>query len=116
MIGDGQRVAVVTVAELELALEVSAPQIVGRHARGQVGYAGARAGSANAFDQAVPMQHGVDGALGRDAHVLVQAANQELANLARAPMGLLALERDDQALDLRRQLIGIADRPARPIA
>ena len=32
MVGDGQRIAVAAVAELELALEVGAPQIVGRGA------------------------------------------------------------------------------------
>jgi hypothetical protein len=32
---NGQRVAVLAVAELELAFEVGAPQIVGRYASGQ---------------------------------------------------------------------------------
>jgi hypothetical protein len=63
----------------------------------------------NAFDQAVAMQDRVDGALGRDAQVPVEPAYQELADLARTPMRLLALEPDDQALDLVRQLVGIAN-------
>src|SRR5450631_960510 len=62
------------------------------------------------------MQDGVDGALGRDAQVAVQAADQQFPNLARTPMGLLVLEPDDEALDLGRELIGIAYRPARAIA
>jgi len=45
----------VTVAELELALEVSTPQIVRCYARRKLGSARPRAGLANAFDQAVPM-------------------------------------------------------------
>jgi hypothetical protein len=70
----------------------------------------------NASDQAVAVQHGVDGALGRNAHVLVQATDQELANLARTPMWLFALEANDEALDLRRQLVGIAYWPPTAIA
>jgi hypothetical protein len=34
VVGNGQRVAVVTIAELELAFEVGAPQIVGADAGG----------------------------------------------------------------------------------
>src|SRR5574338_1007076 len=70
----------------------------------------------DALDQAVPVQNGMDGALCRNARVLVQAAHQELANLARAPMGFLALEVNDQAFDLRRQLVGVAHWPTRAIA
>ena len=46
VVGDGQGVAVVTVAELELALEVGAPQIVGRNAGGQRRSAGPWTGAA----------------------------------------------------------------------
>ena len=35
MVGDGQRVTVPPIAELELGLEVGAPQIIGASARGQ---------------------------------------------------------------------------------
>ena len=35
MVGDGQGIAVPAIAELELALEVGAPQVVGRGARRQ---------------------------------------------------------------------------------
>src|SRR6202022_4913684 len=67
------------------------------------------------LDQAVPVEHGVDRALGRNPDVAVQSADQELADLAGTPMGLVALGRDDQALDLPRQLVGVANRPARAI-
>ena len=33
MVGDGERIAIAAVAELELALEVGAPQVVGGGAR-----------------------------------------------------------------------------------
>src|SRR6266404_1955416 len=61
------------------------------------------------------VEHGMDCALGRNADVAVQSADQELADLAGPPMGLVALGRDDQALDLPRQLVGVANRPARAI-
>jgi hypothetical protein len=57
----------------------------------------------------------VDRALGRNADVAVQSADQELADLAGTPMGLVAFGRDDQALDLLRQLVGVANRPARAV-
>jgi len=56
----------------------------------------------------------VDRALGRNADVAVQSADQELADLAGAPMRLVTLGRDDQALP--RQLVGVANRPARTVA
>src|ERR1700730_12763320 len=67
------------------------------------------------LDQAVPGAHGVDRALCPNADVAVQSADQELADLAGTPMGLVALGRVDQALDLPRQLVGVADRPGRAI-
>jgi hypothetical protein len=67
------------------------------------------------LDQAVPVEHGVDRALGRNPDVAVQSADQELADLTGTPMGLVALGRDDQALDLPRQLVGVANRPARTV-
>ena len=116
MVGDGQRVAVAAVAELELALEVGAPQIVGRGALGQRRAARAVARPAAAFDQAVAIENRMDGALGWNPDIAVEPPDQELADLARAPMRLLGLQPDDQALDLLRQLVGVAHRPARPVA
>jgi hypothetical protein len=71
MIADGERVTIAAVAELELALEVGAPQIVGRNARRQWRAVGAMTRPANAVDHAVPVQDGVDGALGGDANIAV---------------------------------------------
>src|SRR6266567_235800 len=57
----------------------------------------------------------MDGALGRDTYIAVQPANQELADLASAPMRLLPLQGDDETLDLGRQRVGIAHRTARAV-
>src|SRR5215510_8203082 len=65
---------------------------------------------AAAFDQTVPIEHRVDGALGRNPNIAIEAPNQELADLARAPMWLRGFELDNQGLDLSRQLVGIAYR------
>src|SRR5260370_15421074 len=61
------------------------------------------------------MENGMEGAVGRDPDIAVQSANQELANLASSPMRVLALEGDDQALDLGWQLVGVAHGAARAI-
>ena len=71
MVGDGQGVAVVSVAELEFALEVGAPQVVGGEAGGQRRAVGPVPRATQALDQTVPVQDGMDGALGRDPHVAV---------------------------------------------
>ena len=53
-------------------------------------------------DEPVAMENGVDGALGRHAHVSGQAAHQQLTDLPGAPMRLLALDGDDARLELGR--------------
>src|SRR5215210_3251943 len=103
------------VAELELAFEVGAPEIVRRRPSRERCSGRAMARAARLLDQPVSVQHGVDGALGRDAHVPGPAADQEFADLACAPVRLVTLEAYDQALDLGRQLIGIAHRPTRAV-
>src|SRR5260370_15343336 len=115
VVGDSQRKAVPAIAELELALEIGAPEVVWRGAGRE-----RRAGRPvprppRDLDQAVPVEHGVDRALGRNADIAVQSADQELADLAGTPMGLVALGRHGQALDLPRQLGGVANRPARAV-
>jgi hypothetical protein len=67
---------------------------------------------ADAFDQAVTVENRMDGAFGRNPDVAVKPPHQQLPDLARAPMRLLALEPDNEALDLRWQLIGVTHRPA----
>jgi len=58
----------------------------------------------------------MDRALGGEANVTGEPLDQELADLAGSPMGALTLGADDQALDLDRQLVGIAPRPSGSIA
>ena len=67
---------------------------------------------AAALDQAVAIENRMDGALGRHPDVAVEPPDQEFADLARAPMRLLSLQPDNQALDLLRQLVGVAHRTA----
>jgi len=62
------------------------------------------------LDQTMPVEDGVNGALGRDPDIPVQPPDQEFADLARSPMRLLVLGLNDQGLDLRGQLICIAHR------
>ena len=115
MVGDRQGVTVAAIAELELALEVGAPQVVGIGACRQRRAVGAVAPDSGAVDQAVAVEHRMHGAPGRQAHVAGKLANEQFADFARAPMRLVALEIDDQPLHLVRQLVGIAHRPARAI-
>jgi hypothetical protein len=58
----------------------------------------------------------MDRAFGRHPHIPGKAADEKLTELARPPVGLVALEGNDQALDLVRQLVGVADRPPRAVA
>src|SRR4029077_6146059 len=67
------------------------------------------------MDQAMAIEHGMNGALGRHSDVAVKPPDQQLPDFARAPMRLVALQVDDQALDLLRQLVGIAPRPSRAV-
>src|ERR1700759_285563 len=116
MVGDGQRIAVSAIAELELALEVGTPQLIGQSALRQRRATRAVARPAAAFDQAVAVEHRVDRALGGELDVAVQPPHQQLADLAGTPVRLLALQPDNQRLDLLRELIAITHRPAGPIA
>jgi hypothetical protein len=61
------------------------------------------------------MKDGMNGASGGNAHVAGKPSDQELADLASAPMRLVALEGQDEAFDLLRELVGIAHRPPRPV-
>src|SRR5580704_19727996 len=61
------------------------------------------------------MKDGMNGASGGNAHVAGKPSDQELADLASAPMRLVVLEGQDQAFDLLRELVGIAHRPPRTV-
>ena len=106
VIGDGQRVAVLLVAEHELALVVGAPESVGRVGGGQWRAASLVAPAFSALDEAVAIERGVDRAhrRRRDHRVL---ADQLVADLRRAPGRVLLLDAEDRPLDLKRQLVGL---------
>ena len=91
MVSHGQRVAILSIAELELAFEVGAPGLVRRGAREKRCSAGAPAHPADRLDQAVTVEHGMDRALGRNAHVAIQPPDQELAILRAPQCGLSRL-------------------------
>ena len=86
MIGDGQRIAIASIAELELALEVGAPQIIGSSARGQRRAARAVARPAAALDQAMAVEDGMDGA---SAGTLISPSSllTSSSRILRAPSG-----------------------------
>src|ERR1700730_10807354 len=116
MVGDGQRITVSSIAELELALEVGAPQIIGKCTFRQRRAARAVARPAAALDQAVAVEHRVNGAFGGNLDVSVEATHQQFADLAGAPVRLLALQPDDQGLELLRELVGVTYRPPGAVA
>ena len=115
MVGDGERVAVSSVTELELAFEVGAPQGINRGALRQRGTMRTVTRPAHALDQAMAIENGVDRAFGWNPDIASKPPDQEFADFARAPMRLVALETEDQAFDLLRQLVGIAHRPPRTV-
>jgi len=61
------------------------------------------------------VEHGMNSASGGDAHVAGEALDQQLADLARAPVRLLTLGSDDQGLDLSGELVGVTPGPARAV-
>jgi hypothetical protein len=85
LIGHREGIAVAPIAELELALEVDTPQIIGRGAWRQRRALRTMARPAAAFDQTVPIENRVDRALGRNPNITIEAPNQELADLAGSP-------------------------------
>src|SRR3989442_5441583 len=90
MVGDSQRVAILAVAEPELAFEIGAPQLVGTGSYRQLGTGGTASGPADRLDQAVPVQDPGDGALGRPAHAAGPSPQRQFAEPAGAPVRLLA--------------------------
>ena len=79
MIGDGEGVAVLAVAQSELPLEVDAPEVVGGGTGRKRGSLGATARATLVLDEAVAVEHGVDGAGGGRLDVVGQPADQEFA-------------------------------------
>ena len=51
----------------------------------------------------------MDGAFCGEADITGQSSQEELSDFAGAPVWLVALEADDQALDLDGELVGVKD-------
>ena len=62
----------------------------------------------------MPVEDGVDGADGGARHRRIPAP-EALANLRGPPARIFLLERDDQRLDLQRELVGMPIRPPAPV-
>jgi hypothetical protein len=114
-IGDRQRIAVLPVAEHELALIVGAPEHVGLDRPRERGARGDVAPPPAAMHQAVAIEdrmHGADRRQVRPARLPPQL----FADLRRAPARILALQVDDHRFQLRRQAIGLTMGPPAAIA
>src|SRR6202451_4472141 len=107
VIGDGQRIAVLPIAQQELSLVIGAPQLVGPLAQRQGSSLSTTTQATAALDQTVAIQDRMDGALGRNLDV-GEPADQALSDFPSAPAGVLPLHVQDEVLHLKRQLIGIA--------
>ncbi len=105
----GEGIAVAPVAELELALEVGTPEIVGGGAGGERCALGFLPFAAHALDEAVTIEDGMDGGGCGNAGLAGEAAHEELSDLSSSPVGLVTLAADNEAFDLLGELVGIAD-------
>src|SRR5580704_14110499 len=109
VIGDRQRIAVLVISQQELAFIVGAPQLVGPLAQRQSGSLSTATQSTAAFDQAMAIEHGMDGTFGRAGNS-GEPAQQALTDFASTPAGVLVLYVQDEVFDLERKLVGIAIR------
>ena len=107
VIGDRERIAILTIAEQEFAFVVGAPQLVGTLPHRQSRSLGTTAQPAAALDQAVAIQQGMDRAFGGDGNA-GEPAHEALAEFARTPSGVLALHIQDEVLHLEGKLIAVA--------
>jgi len=67
-----------------------------------------------ALDQAITIQHGMDGAFGGDLGT-GESPSQALADFVRPPVGMLALDVEDVVLHLKGKLMRIPIRTSAPI-
>src|SRR5260370_22788002 len=100
MICDGQRGTVFFVAEQELTFVVGAPQLVGLLPQRQWRALSMIASAPSALDQAVAIEHGVDGAASRNLHLTAKSTQQAFGDLVRAPVGVFPVEIQNRCLHL----------------
>src|ERR1700686_3910057 len=61
VVGDRERITITFIAKLKLALVIGAPEIVGKQAFGQGRSFGSTAAPTHGLDQAMAIEHGVNG-------------------------------------------------------
>src|SRR5690606_5847988 len=110
VIADRQRVAILPVAEPELALVVGAPKPIGLVRAVQLGSLRLVTAAFATPYQAIAIEHGVDRADRRrlDHGILPQ---QLVPDLRRTPGRVLALDPENAAFDLKMKLVGLPIRP-----
>ena len=113
-VADGQRITVSPVGQHELPLVVRTPELVRRRRPGERGALGFVAAPFPTRYQAMAVEHRVDGADRRAGEIRIPAAEPR-TDLRRPPPGILPFERDDQRLDLHRELISVPVGPPAPV-
>src|ERR1700676_1049592 len=99
-VGDGERKAVASIGEHELALVVGTPEVIGMVRVGERGAFGLVDSPASTLNQAVTVQDRMHGADGRAVDLGV-LATQAFADFRSTPAGVLLLELHDRLLDLK---------------
>src|ERR1700680_1313759 len=102
-VGDGERKAVASIGEHELALVVGTPEVIGMVRVGERGAFGLVDSPASTLNQAVTVQDRMHGADGRGVD-LGGLATQAFADFRSTPAGVLLLELHDRLLDLKGEL------------
>src|SRR5438067_5313970 len=69
----------------------------------------------SALDETMAIEHGVDGAAGRNLDLTGKATQQTFADLACTPVGFLPFEMENGSLYLRRQLVAVTPGPTRTV-
>jgi hypothetical protein len=107
MIGDRERIAIRTVAEQELCFVIGAPEFVGPFSMRERSALGPATRSSATLDQAMAIEHGMEGAFGGNRNI-GESAQPAFADLTGAPAGVLVLHVEDVVLDLKGELVGVA--------
>jgi len=113
-VGDGQRIAISSVGEHELALVVSTPQLIRLDGSRERGALGPVPSPGSPLDQAMTIEHRVHGADRGRVHIRIKPS-QSFSDLRGSPARLVLLAPHDQRLDLGGQLVGMAVGPARAV-
>src|ERR1035438_5423033 len=94
------------IAKLKLALVIGAPEIVGKQAIGQGRSFGSTVAPTHGLDQAMAIQHGVNGRGSRSLDGMRQAPQEALPDLTCPPVRFLPPGAHDGRLQLRGEMVG----------